>query len=500
MSEMRAFRDVTHLLGELVKFKLLIDPLISGMQDSVFCEDARTVIRETKEKIVRKLYTELHARNAIQAEVFGDVPMNDTFVHACIDDFIVGTAVYLSHDFYGEVNVDLNIAQMATIDVGTFIDKYGLANLCWCYATIVGYENHQAIDYYGRLSVTDFVSGVKHRPWALYSLQYDLEMGLAQEIYRTIHDTDIDYVELTDVGRKRMREERRMLEESGYINHRMNAMFLSQFDHLQEDYEVIADRIAPSFMTERKNFLDFAGITEGMEILEIGCGTGALTFDAGLADRVGKNGLVVAIDPSLGMLHQAQMKLDALEYQNVTLDGARVEDISYGDEEFDAVLGVACFHFTDQEKAIKKMIQVTRIGGTIALFNPLNVEDYPPFYREWFHIFFEIADLSGTSNPSNYLPEPGELKGLFERHGLSDVEEKILSAPVIYNDPVNVVNYFVRGVGLFQRQLLSLPWSARNDLVQQLIEKGKEICNRYTLEELTIPFPAVFVKGTITKK
>jgi len=498
MLQVEDFRDVTHLLHELVVSKLLIDPLISGMPNRNFREDAQTVIREAREAIIRKYYSETHSRNVFQAEVFGGAPLDDAYVHACIDDFIVGTAVFLSHDFYGEVNVDLDIAQMATHDVGAFLEKHGLADLCWCYGTIMGYENHNAIQYYGRMSVTDFTTGVKHRPWAPYSLQNDIEMGIALGLYHVDHD--LDFIELTEAGQQRLQEERRMLEESGYLEHRMKAMFLSQFDHLQEDYEQILAEMVPNADEVRRSFIDFAGISEGMEVLELGCGTGALTFDAGLIDKVGQTGMVVGIDPSLGMLHQAEKKKDQLGLTNVILDGGRAEDTSYGDNEFDAVLGVAFFHFTDQQRTMEEMIRVARPGSTIALSHPLNIHFYPDFYREWFSVFIEMTAQSGSSAPGNYLPESGDLKRLFERYDLEQVIEVPRPIMAIYCNPVGVVNYFVRGVGLFQRQLLPLPWAARNQLIQQLIEKGKEIVKRYSVEELTIPFPNVFVKGKVAKK
>jgi hypothetical protein len=87
-------------------------------------------------------------------------------------------------------------------------------NLIWCYVTIVGFENHQAINYYHRIHLEDFVSGRLHRPWAAFPLEDDLQQGCMAGIYEVVTVDDEKFVTLTDFGQQRLVQEREMLEKS----------------------------------------------------------------------------------------------------------------------------------------------------------------------------------------------------------------------------------------------------------------------------------------------
>jgi ubiquinone/menaquinone biosynthesis C-methylase UbiE len=499
MTNAQNFADITELLKELSESKLLIDPLLLGMKRDFFRDEANHIIENGKRKIMNVYYNHEEIKTQVQDIFFGTSLGNDRFVASCIEDFIVCTATYVSHDLYGKIQVDKDVAQMAVNDVANFVDKHGMSSLCQCYVSIVGLENNQALAYYGRFSVDEFVSGVRHRPWTPHALHDELNAGLTLGFYRIVEENGQRLVELTPLGYQRMSDIRRMLHESGYINLRMKAMYIAQFDQSQ-NWDEIAHAIGPTWRQERKNFLRFLSVQPGMEILEIGCGTGEFTFGSGLYEAVGDTGFVTATDPSVGMIHQAQAKLDRIGAQNVVLEAATAEDIPYDDNEFDAVVGVSFFHFTEWNVAMREMKRVTRDGGMVAMFQPLQLDTYPPVYREWFSDFFELAEKSGVSAPPNYLPRADELKNLFEQHGLHNVEEVILPLPAVWGDPNTVVQFLMNTVGYFQRQMIHLPWEARNDLIERVLAKGEEICRRFSLSERTLPSQAIFIKGVVLKR
>ena len=287
-----------------------------------------------------------------------------------------------------------------------------------------------------------------------------------------------------------------MLIDSKYIDTRMKVMYVTQFDQLS-DWEEISDRLFPEALRNRKIFLEYANIRQGMQVLELGCGTGALTVDAGLYQAVGSTGWVTATEPSAGMINRLHRKLYMQNIKNVSLETAVAEQIPYGDEEFDACVGVAFFHFTDNQKALSEMKRVTRKGGSIALFETLDFNLNVPFFREWFNEFFELAQKRGHSAPPNYLYKPGQLGAMFKEYGLLDVNETQIDTAATFDVPANVVRFMVQGVGLFQQEMVLLPWKARIELIDRLMEKGKEICNKYSLSERTINFPMALVKGTV---
>ncbi|MDA8120789.1 MAG: methyltransferase domain-containing protein [Gammaproteobacteria bacterium] len=490
--------DLTDALSRLSRAKLFIDPLLLGMSGAFVMESADPVLRAGAEKLKREYDADPQAKALVRDGLFGPHPSNDELVYVAIDEFLICTAIYLSHDINGTVDVDQGIAQMTVNDVTAFIERNGLLMLCQCHAAIVGLENNQAVAYYGRLSVKDFLSGAKHRPWATKSLPHELELSNHLGFYETFSEDDTEYVRLTDKGFDRMHQIRSMMEHSGYIASRLRAMYLAQFDDSQ-DWDGMLREICPTLIDERRKFLDFLSLQASTEVLELGCGTGEFTFTAGLCDAVGENGFVTATDPSVGMLRRAQAKQDALGAKRVALEAAMAESIPFSDSEFDAVVGVSFLQFTEMDAAMKEMVRVSRNGATVGIFQPIAATSFTPVYREWFQVFFDLAKRSGSESPPSYLPGVVDLTQLFERYSLHSIETKVCTVPVMLKTPETVVRFLLTTVGFFQKQMMSIPWAARVELVSNLVEKGVEMCSRYPLVDRTFPASVLFIKGIVQK-
>ena len=91
-------------------------------------------------------------------------------------------------------------------------------------------------------------------------------------------------------------------------------------DAHQSHYDQLAAEWDLRFTAEDLAFLTFKvdqfGVKEGMDIIDLGCGTGIL-FDI-LRRRVGKSGTVTGIDFSLEMVRKA--------YRNCPFDNVNVVD------------------------------------------------------------------------------------------------------------------------------------------------------------------------------
>lgn len=104
-----------------------------------------------------------------------------------------------------------------------------------------------------------------------------------------------------------------------------------------------------------------AGLFPGETVLDVACGTGALTVPAAAA--VGSAGRVVGLDANPEMLAVARRKSDAIDW----VDGS-AETLPFEGEEFDAVLSQFGFmFFQDRPAALREMMRVTRPGGRIAV-------------------------------------------------------------------------------------------------------------------------------------
>jgi len=110
----------------------------------------------------------------------------------------------------------------------------------------------------------------------------------------------------------------------------------------------------------RAEAMDRHGVTEGMKLLDVGSGTGALALIA--QDLTGESGRVVALDPSEGMLAEARAN-----GVKTTVTGMG-EDIPFDDGEFDMLtMGYALRHVADLEKTFSEYRRVLRPGRKVLL-------------------------------------------------------------------------------------------------------------------------------------
>jgi SAM-dependent methyltransferase len=105
----------------------------------------------------------------------------------------------------------------------------------------------------------------------------------------------------------------------------------------------------------------FAGIAKGTRVLDVGCGTGVVAITAA---RLGAH--VKAMDLTPQLLDRARENAGIAKV-HVEWFEADVEQLPFGDEEFDAVVSQFAHMFAPRpEVAIAEMLRVLRSTGTIA--------------------------------------------------------------------------------------------------------------------------------------
>ena len=166
-------------------------------------------------------------------------------------------------------------------------------------------------------------------------------------------------------------------------------------------------------------FAAFAGVGAGDNVLDVGCGPGALTAHL---RSVGAE--VAAIDPSPPFIEAIRTS-----FPDVDVRLGTAEELPYDTAVFDAALAQLVVHFmTDPVAGLRQMARVTRPGGVIASC----VWDGPtgalaPFWDAVHVIDPDVEDealLSGASM--------GHLTELFEAAGVRDVHEGSIAVDVVH--------------------------------------------------------------------
>jgi SAM-dependent methyltransferase len=106
-------------------------------------------------------------------------------------------------------------------------------------------------------------------------------------------------------------------------------------------------------------FVEFAGIDAGWRVLDVGCGSGALTSE--LVKRLEASG-VWAVDPQERLVAAVRAR-----HPGVRAQVASAEALPFEDRLFDAALAQLVVHFMgDPVAGLREMARVVRPGGVVA--------------------------------------------------------------------------------------------------------------------------------------
>jgi len=131
-------------------------------------------------------------------------------------------------------------------------------------------------------------------------------------------------------------------------------------------------------MQSPEKVIQRSGIQKGMQVLEIGCGSGAITTF--VARAVGNKGNVHALDIQPKMLQQLENKLSQPENRDITnikLIESSAYDLPFDDNSLDLVFMVTVFgEIPDHDKALKEIKRVLKPGGILAITEMFLDPDY----------------------------------------------------------------------------------------------------------------------------
>ena len=178
-------------------------------------------------------------------------------------------------------------------------------------------------------------------------------------------------------------------------------------------------------------FIDFAELANGEKVLDVGCGTGSLTF---ALTKFADLDEITAIDYSPIFVEAANRRNTD---PRIKIQQADACALPFEDGAFDRALALLVLHFVPEAgKAVAEMRRVVRPGGVVAA----TVWDHLGGMPGMRMMLDTVAVLTegGQQLRNRYcfqpLMLPGEMKQTFVRQGLVDVAETELMVRMDYQD------------------------------------------------------------------
>lgn len=233
------------------------------------------------------------------------------------------------------------------------------------------------------------------------------------------------------------------------------ARFDREFDRcFRIHYAVAAERA--------RQFVAFVDPPPASAVVEVGAGSGRITFDGGLADRIGADGQLLVTDPSEPQLAVARSRAFEGGYSWVRFVAAPAEALPLEAATADVALGALFIHFTDGRATLRELARVVRPGGMVAI-SSCTAFSWPPLWDEALEPVW--AALREHRLPRrHYFPQPGQVAVWMKDAGLN-VECEEVSGPDTWAPPspeeavrtwhqMGLVRLLLRGVPPAQHQRL----------------------------------------------
>jgi ubiquinone/menaquinone biosynthesis C-methylase UbiE len=160
--------------------------------------------------------------------------------------------------------------------------------------------------------------------------------------------------------------------------------FKTKYDRGARQYDAGLEWLFRSFSEDetavRRSMVDLLELTPGARVLEIGCGTGKDSVH--IAERIGQEGELWALELSLGMLEMARERVGSSGTRFLLSNASY---LPFADRTFDGVFHFGGLNtFGEVPRALAEMARVAKFGAKVVVGD----ESVPPWLRE--HIFGRV--------------------------------------------------------------------------------------------------------------
>jgi SAM-dependent methyltransferase len=215
-------------------------------------------------------------------------------------------------------------------------------------------------------------------------------------------------------------------------------------------------------------FLDRLDAAEGLDWLDVGCGTGVLS--EAIVARCGPNS-VTGVDPSAGFVSRAKEMVRDPRAVFVLGDA---QALPVGSAAFDCVVSGLMLNFVpNMPKALREMKRTARPDGRVCFY----VWDYPGGGLEFVRAFWKAAteldsDAADLAEAVRFAScEPSSLTELASAAGLVSITCEAIEAPTVFRDFDDYWLPFTLGGGPAPGYCASLAPAKRERLRELLKER-----------------------------
>lgn len=195
---------------------------------------------------------------------------------------------------------------------------------------------------------------------------------------------------------------------------------------MQQDANVAWDSIAEGFdafvtplaMTIADEVYELVTVADGMRVLDVAAGSGALSIPAAR-----RGARVVATDVSGPMIERLEARASEEGLEQIEARVMDARDLDLEDDSFDLAVSSNGVSIIPQVRtALGEMVCVTKPAGTVAVVN-----FGPPEKAEWLSVFVQAMEAvvpgfdGPPPSPAFRLAEHGKMTRELEQAGLSDV-------------------------------------------------------------------------------
>ena len=181
-------------------------------------------------------------------------------------------------------------------------------------------------------------------------------------------------------------------------------------DKHQEFFDALAAEWDLMFTAEDlerlSHIVESLGIKKGMDVLDLGCGTGIM-FDM-LRRKVTETGSVTGVDFSYQMAQQAHRNFP---FPNINVVDADATSLPFADSSFDMAVAFSAFpHFSDQQKAIDETHRVLKNDGKLFIIHLISSKEVNAIHHR-------IGGAVGRDT----IPPEKRLRGMLNSSKFDDV-------------------------------------------------------------------------------